>query len=52
MMSFVPKMLVDFDRRIKHTNSSNFATLSLKVQWHARSYWGMFHDNSSSNNTK
>ena len=49
MMSFVPKMLIDSDRRIWHINSSYLATLMLKVQWHTRIYEEMFHVNSSSN---
>ena len=36
MTSFVPKMLVNSDRRIQHINSSYLAILLLKVQWHTR----------------
>ena len=50
MTSFVPKMLVDSDRRIKHINNSYFGTLLLKLQWYARIYEETFHVNSSSNN--
>ena len=53
MASFVPKMLVDSDRRISHLNSSYLATLLLKLhQWHTRIYEETIHVNSSSNKAK
>ena len=52
MTSFVPKMLVDSDRRIQHIKSSYLATLQLKLQWQTIIYEETLHVNSSSNNAK